>query len=291
MVDPSVCPPKADVELADVVRQFGPQYTSQYGQGMMPSQKKALSDIAACCTKELGGRSFAVTIAMTRFCTTTAVVIGRAQMPWKPDPTVAPRASSRVVALRLFSRSRDRAFGVAHSVPSQSEVAVRSAHASLGHGGQGPLCPETAPRGTARHAVRCSTPGTASWAITPCPPADHRWWDHCRWSALGASSGRVPRAGLRPFPQESPRNFCAALKAAAPAVFADIPACVWKREWVSFCKHYGHGNDAVVGLSVAVCLSDGDQQRTDSRHGPIPCDFPLERSRRRRVAHRAAARR
>jgi hypothetical protein len=41
-------------------------------------------------------------------------------------------------------------------------------------------------------------------------------------------------------------QFCAALKAAAPDVFADIPARVWKREWVSFCKHYGYGNDAVL---------------------------------------------
>ena len=47
MVDPSVCPLKADVDLADVVRRFGPQYISQYGHRMMPSQKKALSDIAA----------------------------------------------------------------------------------------------------------------------------------------------------------------------------------------------------------------------------------------------------
>ena len=52
MVDPRVRPPKAAVELADVVRRFGPQYTSQYGHRMMPSQKKALSDIAACCTPE-----------------------------------------------------------------------------------------------------------------------------------------------------------------------------------------------------------------------------------------------
>ena len=33
MLDPSVCPPRAKVELADVVRRFGPQYTSQYGAG------------------------------------------------------------------------------------------------------------------------------------------------------------------------------------------------------------------------------------------------------------------
>jgi hypothetical protein len=50
MVDPSVCPPKVRVELADVVRRFGSQFTSQYGDRMMPSQKRALSDIAACCT-------------------------------------------------------------------------------------------------------------------------------------------------------------------------------------------------------------------------------------------------
>ena len=55
MVDPRVCPPKADVELADVVRQFGPQYISQYGHRMMPSQKKALSDIAACSRQHTVG--------------------------------------------------------------------------------------------------------------------------------------------------------------------------------------------------------------------------------------------
>ena len=63
MVNPSTCPPQtglsssgSDVELADVVRRFAPEYTSQYGPRMMPSQKKALADIAACCTREMGGR-------------------------------------------------------------------------------------------------------------------------------------------------------------------------------------------------------------------------------------------
>jgi hypothetical protein len=56
MVDPSADIPKTPVELADVIRQFAPQYTAQYGHRMMPSQKKTLSDIAACCTRELGGR-------------------------------------------------------------------------------------------------------------------------------------------------------------------------------------------------------------------------------------------
>jgi hypothetical protein len=41
-------------------------------------------------------------------------------------------------------------------------------------------------------------------------------------------------------------QFCAALKAEAPAVFQAIPSGVWRRKWVSFCKHYGQGNDAVL---------------------------------------------
>jgi hypothetical protein len=58
MAEHRACPPGTDIEPADVVRRFGPQYTAQYGERMMPSQKKALADIAACCTPESGGRLY-----------------------------------------------------------------------------------------------------------------------------------------------------------------------------------------------------------------------------------------
>ena len=41
-------------------------------------------------------------------------------------------------------------------------------------------------------------------------------------------------------------QFRAALESEAPAIFAEVSADVWQREWVSFCKHYGQGNDAVL---------------------------------------------
>ena len=87
MVDPRVYPPKANVELADVVRQFGPQYISQYGHRMMPSQKKALSDIAACCTPELGGT--ALPLRRLRSDVLALPLLpqpGVPQMPWQPGP-------------------------------------------------------------------------------------------------------------------------------------------------------------------------------------------------------------
>ena len=40
--------------------------------------------------------------------------------------------------------------------------------------------------------------------------------------------------------------FREAVKLKAPAVLASIPGTVWQREWVTFCKHYGQGNDAVL---------------------------------------------
>ena len=67
--------------------------------------------------------------------------------------------------------------------------------------------------------------------------ADGQHWEPARGKFL------VPVAVLS---RKIAAQFCSALKAAAPAVFQDISASVWQREWVSFCKHYGHGNDAVL---------------------------------------------
>jgi len=46
------------IELADVVRQFGDRYIEKYGAAIMPSQYKALRDIAVCQTEALGGRRY-----------------------------------------------------------------------------------------------------------------------------------------------------------------------------------------------------------------------------------------
>ena len=41
-------------------------------------------------------------------------------------------------------------------------------------------------------------------------------------------------------------KFRDALRKERPGLLATIPESVWQREWVSFCKHYGHGNEAVL---------------------------------------------
>jgi hypothetical protein len=46
------------IELADVVRRFKDDYVGRFGHRMMPSHKKALADIAACMTAQMGGHQY-----------------------------------------------------------------------------------------------------------------------------------------------------------------------------------------------------------------------------------------
>ena len=87
MVDPRVYPPKANVELADVVRRFGPQYVSQYGHRMMPSQKKATFGHRRLLHSRAGGT--ALPLRRLRSDVLALPLLpqpGVPQMPWQPGP-------------------------------------------------------------------------------------------------------------------------------------------------------------------------------------------------------------
>jgi hypothetical protein len=49
---------RSHTELADVVARFSHQYLEQYGQRIMPSQRRALADIVACMTPQMGGHQY-----------------------------------------------------------------------------------------------------------------------------------------------------------------------------------------------------------------------------------------
>jgi hypothetical protein len=246
VVDPRVCPPKADVELADVVRRFGPQYVSQYGQGMMPSQKRALSDIAACCTPELGGRLYRCDDCHDTFwhyhcCRNRA----------------CPKCHASQTQQWLQQRQAELLpcdyFHAVVTVPSQlrtafrhnqkllyrllmqvSATAIKDLCGDKRHLGALPgmlavLHTWNGQLGYHPHVHLLITGG----GIT----ADSRHWEPARGNFLVAVAVLSRRIAAQ---------FCAALKAAAPTVFASVPASVWRRSWVSFCKHYGRGSEAVL---------------------------------------------
>lgn len=45
-------------ELADIVHRYGGAYRARFGEAILPSHRRALSDIAACRTEALGGQVF-----------------------------------------------------------------------------------------------------------------------------------------------------------------------------------------------------------------------------------------
>jgi hypothetical protein len=246
MVEPSICPPKAGVELADVVRRFGPTYTSQYGHTMMPSQKRALWDIAACCTQQLGGRLYRCDDCQDTFwryhcCRNRACpkCHGSQTRQWLEQRqaellpcdyfhavvTVPPELHA------LLRRQQKSMYGLLMQVAAE---AVKELCAQKRHLGAlpGMLAVLHTWNGQLRYHPHVHLLITGG-GITP----DGQHWEPARGEFL------VPVAVLS---RKIAAKFREALQAKAPEVLAALSRNVWQREWVSFVKHYGHGNDAVL---------------------------------------------
>lgn len=46
------------VELADIFRRYGPDYIERFGARMLPSHRRAMQDIVACRTEQMGGQLY-----------------------------------------------------------------------------------------------------------------------------------------------------------------------------------------------------------------------------------------
>lgn len=246
MVDSSVHATKTNVELADVVRRFGPKYTTQYGHLMMPSQKRALADIAACCTRELGGRLYRCDDCDQSFwrfhcCRNRACpkCQGKRTQEWleKREVELLPCGYFHAVTTvpsqlrHAFGRNQKFMYGLLMRVSAE---AVKELCAKKRHLGALPailavLHTSNAQLGYHPHVHMLVTAG----GITP----DSEHWQPARGEFL------LP-VGL--LSRKIAAKFRDAVKKQKPDLFATIPAGVWRREWVSFLKHYGHGNDAVL---------------------------------------------
>jgi Putative transposase/Transposase zinc-binding domain len=246
MVDPTTSTPKQGLDLAEVVRRFRSQYISQYGQAMMPSQKRALADIAACCTKELGGRMYQCDDCQQSFwryhccrnracpkChgTQTRQWLQQRQaelLPCDYFHAVVTVPAELHAALR---RHQKLLYGLLMQVAAEAlkELCAKKRHLGALPGILAVLHTWNGRLGYHPHVHLLITGG----GITP----DSQHWEPARGEFL------VPVAVLS---RKVAAKFRDALKAKMPDVFADIAASVWQREWVSFVKHYGQGNQAVL---------------------------------------------
>ena len=246
MLEPTTHPPRAGFDLADVVRRFGPQYTAQYGQRMMPSQKRALADIAACCTPALGGRRYHCEdchesfwryhACRNRACpkchgTQTREWLEQRQTELLPCDYFHAVVTVPSQLRAVFLRHQKLMYGLLMQVSAEAikELCARKRHLGAMPGILSVLHTWNGQLGYHPHCHLLITGG----GIT----SDGQYWEPSRGNFL------VPVALLS---RRIAAKFRDALKAKAAATFAEIPASVWKREWVSFVKHYGQGNEVVL---------------------------------------------
>ena len=253
MVNPSICPldtglqpSRSDLELADVVRRFAPEYTSQYGAVMMPSQKRARSDIASCCTRELGGRLYRCDDCRETFwrfhcCRNRSCpkCHGKQTQDWlqKREAELLPCDYFHAVATvpselhDAFRRDQKFMYGLLMRVSADSvkELCAKKRHLGALPGILSLLHTWNAQLGFHAHVHLLITAG----GIT----SDGQHWEPARGKFL------VP---VRALSARIAAKFRHALARDRPSLLAAIPAHVWRREWLSFCKHYCHGNDAVL---------------------------------------------
>jgi len=246
MVDSNLCLTKTDVELADVVRRFGPKYTSQYGHVMMPSQRRAIADIAACCTRELGGRLYRCNDCDESFwkyhcCRNRACpkCHGQQTRRWleRRQAELLPCDHFHAVATvpselrHAFRRDQKFMYGLLMRVSAEAvkELCAKKRHLGGLPGILAVLHTWNSHLGYHPHVHMLITGGGLT--------ADGEHWEPARGEFL------VPVSVLS---RKIAAKFRDALRKTKPAMFAGIPADAWRRQWVSFVKHYGHGNDAVL---------------------------------------------
>ncbi len=246
MANPTAYLPKTGVELADIVRRFAPEYTSQYGHVTLPSQKKALADIAACCTEALGGHLYRCDDCNESFwrfhgCRNRACpkCHGKQTRQWlkQREAELLPCSYFHAVAtvpseLRdAFRHDQKFMYGLLMRVSAEAikELCAKKRHLGGLPGILSVLHTWNGRLGYHPHVHMLVTGGGIS--------SDGEHWEPARGEFL-VPVGRLSR--------KIAAKFRDAVKKQKPELFAKIPPAIWRREWVSFLKHYGHGNDAVL---------------------------------------------
>ena len=234
------------IQLADVVRRFKDDYVAQFGHLMMPSQKKALGDIAACMTAQMGGHQYKCRDCGRSFwvyhgCRNRACPAchGRQIRDWlnTRQAELLPCDYYHVVATvpqeirHLFLSDQKFMYSLFMKTVAGAVIDLTRDRKYLG-----------------------ATPGILMVL--------HTWTSHMQYhphTHLLVTGGGVtddgqswcgpPGAFLLPVKALSrliAGRFRDVLKKAKPDAFCSLPRKIWKREWCSFSKHYGRAKQAVV---------------------------------------------
>ena len=238
--------PSQEIELADVVRAFQKDYTSRFAHVMLPSQKKALSDIAGCMTAIMGGQRLRCNDCRHSFwvyhsCRNRSCpkCHGKQTRLWleKKGGELLPCPYFHLVAtvpeeLRpIFLQEQKFMYSLLMKTVASSLITLTRDPKWIG-----------------------ATPAILTVLHTWTTQLQYHPHVHLLVSAGGISddgafwleakqSFLVPVKALSKIIAARIRD---ALKKERPMVFARIDKRVWKKSWCSFCLPYGTGKQAVL---------------------------------------------
>ncbi len=234
------------IELADVVRRFKDRYVDLFGHLMMPSQRKALTDIAACRTATMGGHQY-----QCRDCGQSFWVYHGCRN------RACPACHGRQIRDWLGARQAELLpcdyYHIVATVPQEIRHLFLSDQKFM----------YTLFMKTVAGAVIDLTRDRKYLGATPgILMVLHTWTSQMHYhphlhllvtgggvSDDGQSWREPPGTFLVPVKALSKliaARFRDALRKAKPEAFATLPRKTWKQPWCSFSKHYGHAKQALV---------------------------------------------
>ena len=234
------------IELADVVRRFKDEYLARFGHLMMPSQKKALADIAACMTAQMGGHQY-----QCRDCGQPFWIYHGCRN------RACPACHGRQIRDWLEARQAELLpcdyYHIVATVPEEIRHLFLSEQKFMYTllmrtvaGAVGDLCRDRKYLG--------ATPGILMVLHTWTSQMHYHPHVHLLVTGGGVSDDgqswcQPPGTFLVPVRALSKliaARFRDDLKKTAPEAFNSLPQKTWKQPWCSFSKHYGRSRTAVV---------------------------------------------
>lgn len=237
----------SNLELGDVVRRFAPAYIQQQGDRLLPSQRKALHDIMACHTAELGvhryhcqdcGEDFWVYHGCgNRSCPSCHTQAMRKWIDKREEQMLGCRYFHVIVTVpqpirAAFLAHQKILYGLLMTTVSSclidlmrnpKFVGATPAILTVLHTWRGDL-------GLHPHVHLLVSAGGVS--------SDGRHWIESRNKKWLLHVGTLSLLVRRRFKER--------LEKAAPEIFHGIEAKVWNTGWNSFCKSYGKGAKALL---------------------------------------------
>ncbi len=234
------------IELADVVRRFRGPYQEQFGECMLPSHHRALQDIAQCMTEAMGGEHYHCQECHESFW----IYHGCRNRS-------CPKCHGRQISAWLKARSVEILpcpyFHLIATVPSQLR-SLFLRHQKILYGLLMKIAAESVRDLAAQKRFVGAEVGILAVLHTWTGQLHHHPHVHMLVTGGGVTADGTawhdaPKDFLVPVRKLSPmiaKRFAAALEKMHPELFAQIPASVWRRQWCSYCKPYGKGQDAVL---------------------------------------------